>query len=308
MEKMLITGATGFLGRNFLECIDKEKYEVHIIQRGNQVMKGIWSHRADTLEQSQTLDIIRNVRANILVLFAWNVKSQSYWHGMENRKWVNATLMIAEQFLKLGGGKKYIVFAGTSASYDYSHGVLLEDKKMERPDTLYGISKLYTSDMLRFLAEQEGAQYMEARLFSIFGIYERAGRLITNTIESLRKNKLILNNKWQLERDYIYIKDAVRAIRHLIDLRAEGVYNISSGKAVRIEYIIKTIAQCMGKEDMVILSEFDGTGEHMLIQGDNGKLLNTGFHFRYSFEEAIREEIHWYTDTLTKETGYKSQL
>jgi len=292
MEKMLITGATGFLGKNFLECVNQEKYEIYTIQRG-QLCGQIRSCQADLLDKDYLKNAIASFQADILVLFAWNVKSQAYWHSMENHKWADATLFTAEQFLEHGG--KYIVFAGTSAIYDYSHGVLTEDSKMEYPDSVYGISKLYTSEMLRILAESKGAKYMEVRLFSIFGIYERSGRLITNTIDALLDNKKVINYKWKLKRDYIYIKDAVRAIWHLIDLRVEGVYNISSGKAISIQTIIETIAHCMGKEELIVLSEFDGADEYILIQGNNKKLLNTGFQFYYSFEGAIKEEIDWYT-------------
>lgn len=299
MEKMLITGATGFVGKNFLECVNREKYEICTVQRG-QSCGEIESCRADLFNLDYVKYVIERVHADILVLFAWNVKSQTYWYSMENHKWVDATIYMAEQFLNQGG--KYIVFAGTSASYDYSYGILTEDSKMEHPDSVYGISKLYASHMLRTLAESNGAKYMEARLFSVFGPYERTGRLITNTIGSLMNDQHVINYKWKLERDYIYIKDAVRAIGHLVDLRAEGVYNISSGRAISIEAIIETIAYCMGKKDLIILSEFDGTGEYMMIQGNNKKLLETGFEFQYSFEEAIKEEIEWFTMEMKKNT------
>lgn len=295
MEKMLITGATGFLGKNFLQYVNKEKYEICSIHRAGSI-EGVKGYYADIFDKKCIADIMTGIQADILVLFAWNVKSQAYWCSMENHKWADIMLFIAEQFLNHGG--RYIIFAGTSAIYDYSYEFLVEDRKMEHPDTVYGISKLYTSEMLRNMAESKGAKYLEARLFSIFGIYERKGRLITNTIDALSKNQQIVNHKWKLERDYIYIKDAAMAISHLIDLKSEGVYNISSGKTISIETIIRTIAYCMGKEELITLSDFDGSNEYMLIQGDNKKLLDTGFQIRYSFEDAVAEEIDWYTNSL----------
>ncbi len=291
MKKVLITGGTGFLGKNFIELADKEKYEIHLITRELH-FKGVNNYHGELLDHQFVLNIIKNIRADILVLFAWDVKNQNYWNSMENVKWINNTLFIAEQFLEQGG--KYIVFSGTSASYDYSNKILMEDRNMEQPDTVYGLSKLYTSNMLSLMAKSKKASYLEARLFSIFGIYERRGRLITNTIDLLLKGQKIVNNKWSLYRDYIYIKDAVRAILHLMSIHAEGVFNISSGSVIQIKDILEIIATKMGKMDMLYFAEFDGTGEYRYIRGDNSKLVRTGFTYQYSFEEAVEEEIKWY--------------
>lgn len=298
MKKIVVTGGTGFVGRNLLGFLDKSKYEIYSFTRKNRV-EGAINCNVDLFDQKAVSDLLKKIKPDILIHLAWNVENQSYWHSLENHRWVKESLFLSEEFLKYGGG--YIIFAGTSASYDYTKQILIEDAKMENPDSLYGISKWYASWVIQKMAESADAKYLEARIFSVFGDYERDGRLVTNTIKTLLDGKKLLNFKWPLERDYIYIKDAVRAIVYLMEHDLDGIYNISSGTAVTIKDIVGSIAKQLGKYDSVVFDNPKIDGEVPCIIGSNKKLLDSGFCYEYSLDEAISKTIQWYRHWMKEE-------
>ncbi len=292
MQRMLLTGVSGFLGRNFMECLDQGKYEVFAVGRTcPQFMDEEHFFVHDLKESSGIAEYIENVRPQILVLFAWDVSTQSYWESMENCSWAAACIQTAKVFLE--GGGQQILFAGTSASYDYGKGWLKEQPEYEHPSSMYGINKLYTSRVLGKLAAEYDASYCEARLFAIYGKYEKMERLIPLTAWRLSHNEKVVNWCGQLVRDYIYIEDAVNFIRILIDKRAEGIYNICSGKPVSIGQIVMQVAEELNKTDLVEFRNCGKSEEFPLIVGDNSKLEKMDLTCEYSLQSGVRMALEW---------------
>ncbi len=292
MEKMLLTGVSGFLGRNFMERLDKSKYEVYAVGRNcPEFMDTEHFFVHDLKEFSGMSEYMGKIRPGILVLFAWDVSTQSYWESLDNCMWASVCIQTAKAFLESGG--RQILFAGTSASYDYGKGWLKELPEYESPSSMYGISKLYASRVLVKLAADYNALYCEARLFAIYGKYEKMERLIPLTAWRLSHNEKIVNGCGELVRDYIYIEDAVNAIHMLIDKKAAGVYNISSGKPVSIGQIILQVAEELGKAELVEFELCGKSEEFPLIVGDNAKLDKMGFACGYSLQSGVKMAIEW---------------
>lgn len=293
MKKILITGATGFLGRNFIEeIISTDEYEIIGISRNCQKIDGIRFIQADLLEITNIERVIENEKPDILLLLAWDVSPNIYWQSFNNHLWADSCIQLSEIFLHNGG--KTIVFAGTSASYDYQYGYLTERLTPECPASLYGEAKLYTSHILQKLSFKYNARYAEARLFSIYGKYEHSNRLITKTIDTFETNGVVQNSKWDLYRDYIYVKDAAKAIKLLIENEsASGVYNVSSGQPISIHEILETIAKqldCTNRLEFITPDTFE---ENKLIVGNNHKISELGFKCNYDIWNGIEESIEY---------------
>lgn len=304
MKKIVITGATGFLGKNVIETINTKKYDIWILGRTNYIPDDKFIHfmKCDLKDLLNVKKCLQKVNADILLMLAWDVTPNIYWEAFENHIWADISIQMAKDFWECGG--KQIVFVGTSASYDYEKAWLKEQSDYEKPDTLYGMTKLYASKMIEKLAQQYGGTYCEARLFSIYGKYERESRLIPVTIQKLCKNQLVVNTKGNLIRDYIYAEDAARAIWLLIEKEAAGVYNVSTGMAVSISQIIKYIAHSLERESYVLFKETEWEGEFPLIVGDNSKLKSLGFQCRYDILDGIQASIKWfYSQNESKKKG-----
>lgn len=292
MERMLLTGVSGFLGRNFMECLDRSKYEIYAVGRN---CPGFMDEEHFFVHDLKNLSAIsvytKEIRPDILVLFAWDVSTQSYWESLDNCLWADICIQTAKAFLENGG--RQILFAGTSASYDYGKGWLKELPEYEHPSSMYGITKLYTSQVLAKLAAEYHVLYSEARLFAIYGRYEKLERLVPLTAWRLSRNEKIVNRCGDLLRDYIYIEDAVKAILMLIEQKAVGIYNISSGKPVSIGQIIMQVAEELGKEDLVAFEHSEKSKDFPLIVGDNAKLETLGFVCGHSLQSGVKMALEW---------------
>ena len=112
MSRILLTGATGFIGRHVLPRL---KGEVHAVTtRPPPAGDSVRWHRADLLSSAE---IVAEVRPEVLVHLAWYVEPGRYWTAPENIQWVEASLALLRAFA--GAGGRRAVVAGTSAEYDW---------------------------------------------------------------------------------------------------------------------------------------------------------------------------------------------
>jgi len=136
MSRILLTGATGFIGRHVLPRLQGD---VHAVTRhASPAGDGVTWHRADLLASAA---IVTEVRPEVLVHLAWYVEPGRYWTAPENIRWVEASLALLRAFAAAGGRRA--VLAGTSAEYDWQAlgGRCHEQRTPLRPATLYGAAK-----------------------------------------------------------------------------------------------------------------------------------------------------------------------
>src|ERR1700722_8394677 len=109
-QKVLVTGATGFIGRQSLKPLLQRGYEVHGISFGPQprpaIPEVIW-HEVNLLNPLATENLLAEVRPTHLLHFAWYVEHGKYLMAPENQLWVKASVSLAETFAK-NGGKRFV--------------------------------------------------------------------------------------------------------------------------------------------------------------------------------------------------------
>src|SRR5690349_1295712 len=91
-KRVLVTGASGFIGRHVLPWLTAQGYEVHIIDRRLRARKapGIVAHAADLLANNGAAQVIAAVRPSHLLHLAWNVTPGQFWTAIDNLDWVAA--------------------------------------------------------------------------------------------------------------------------------------------------------------------------------------------------------------------------
>lgn len=293
MKKILITGITGFIGKNLLETW-KNDCSSELIGISSKKVKGLASikyYNCDLIDKTEVLKAIVDLeKPDVLVLLAWDVTPGVYWESPRNKLWADACIRLSKIFLEAGG--KLVLFAGTSASYKKNQMVYCEDFSVQDPFSLYGKEKLRASKTIQELSERYSARYIEARIFSIYGKYERENRLVTNVIKDIMEGRIVENSKWNLYRDYIYSEDAARAIKFLIENDdANGTYNISSGNPTSIRYIVSYISKVLQAEGRVRFLEPDTEDDELFMVGINEKIRSLGFRCQYDIEQGLKQSI-----------------
>jgi len=116
MKKILVTGASGFLGHHVLKLLSDDGFEIHAIssrEGGFRKAEVDW-HKCDIHDKASVVMLCKKIKANLLLHLAWVTTPDNYWESEENFKWVVSSLVLAEEFIKNGGER--IVSAGSCAS------------------------------------------------------------------------------------------------------------------------------------------------------------------------------------------------
>ena len=155
MKRVLVTGATGFIGRHSLAGLLAADYEVHAVTLEPPLVDPssvVW-HRADLLDTHHIPDLLATVRPSHLLHFAWYATPGRYWIAPENLQWVQASLGLLQAFTHAGGRR--VVMAGTCAEYDWNYGFCSEAITPLAPRTLYGVCKHALQMMLTSYARDK---------------------------------------------------------------------------------------------------------------------------------------------------------
>src|SRR5262245_60125142 len=156
MKRVLVTGASGFIGRAVLPELAARDYEIHAVSRSRSIPEAertTW-HAADLLAPGQAARLIETVRPTHLVHLAWVTEHGAYWTSPENLDWVQASLQLVRAFAANGGARA--VLAGTCAEYDWRFGFCREGVTPLAPQTLYGVCKHALASVVEAFAAAQG--------------------------------------------------------------------------------------------------------------------------------------------------------
>jgi nucleoside-diphosphate-sugar epimerase len=287
--RVLITGASGFIGSHVLTALAARGIETVAVGRKNP--EGSCDFiEADLLSESDFRPVLDEARATHLLHLAWYAEHGKYWASPLNLRWVEATVRLVEAFCAAGG--QQVVAAGTCAEYDWSHGYCHEDSTPLVPATLYGTAK----DAARRLALAVCAQHQVpcawGRVFLPFGAGEGRQRLIPSLIEVLQGRQAPFGVNATAHRDFLHASDVAEGFVTLLRSGASGNYNISSGEPVRLAMVVQELAQLLDADPQAVLSLLAiRPGEPPLLVGENTKLKALDWRPALSLAQGLEQTV-----------------
>jgi nucleoside-diphosphate-sugar epimerase len=281
-RRVLLTGASGFIGRHVVPLLKSRGFEVHAISRS----------RADLLIPGVAAALVESIRPAHLLHLAWNAEPGRFWTAPDNLDWVAASLGLHRSFAALGGGRA--VFAGSCAEYDWTHSLLDETATPCAPATLYGIAK----DSLRRLlqAAPEDVRLAWGRLFFLYGPHEAPTRLVPDVITSLLTGREAICGEGLVERDFLHVADAASALVSLLESDVTGPVNIASGSCLPLREVIIRIAEQIGRSELLRLGmRPTSPSEPPRLAATISRLRQeVGFRPARSLDECLAETIAWW--------------
>ncbi len=298
MKRVLVTGATGFIGKQCLPLLTARGYEVHavssraITQDGQQIL---W-HQANLLDQQQMAALMDQVRPSHLLHFAWHAVPGKYPTSPENLRWVQASLGLLQEFVRFGGGR--IVTAGTCFEYDWQYGYCLEGVTPLAPTTLYGICKHSLQLMLTEFSRLSELSAAWGRIFFLFGPHEHPDRLVAHVVSSLLRSEAARCSPGTQIRDLLYVEDVAEAFVALLESTVSGPINIASGTPVVLRDVILKIADLQGRPELIELGALPSRkNEPPLLVADVRRLRDeVGWKPAYDLEQGLRKTIRWWEE------------
>lgn len=298
MKRVLLTGASGYIGRHMLDDLVARAYEVHAVSRKTPAVRTdtvIW-HSADLLDADATRKLASEVAATHLIHLAWITEPGIYWESPKNDAWRTASFNLLQSFVESGGLRALL--AGTCAEYDWADGHCIEDKTPLRGKSLYAQSKLAFRDSALAVADSTDLTLAWARVFFSFGPHERPERLVPAVIRALLAGERARCGEGSLVRDFMYVEDVASAMVAVLDSDFAGDINIASGSTMTLADLISRISVRLDATDRVDFGHHPRRPDDpQVISADNSRLSHViGWSPGYDLDSAIDKTIAWWQD------------
>ena len=255
LDRILITGASGFIGQACLDLLVRQDVEIHALTRQispHSDPRVCW-HEFDLLNETAALDsLLATIAPTHLLHLAWDTTPATYLHSKLNLTWLSASTALLQSFIAAGGQR--VVFCGSCAEYDWRYGLCVEDKTPTVSHTLYSASKISLHTIFNQMCKDAKVSSAWLHPFYLFGPREDPNRFVPKIIRSLLNRQPVNAGHGQLIRDYIYIEDAANAINQVLQSDYCGSFNIARGQALAMRDLVLALATVC---DAVELVQFD---------------------------------------------------
>lgn len=310
-RKVLICGATGFIGRNIAEALSRnEAYEVvgTYFKSDPPVIEGVRMTGVDLTDRNAVdrlvcgMDII--IQAAAATSGAKDIIHKPYYHVTDNAL-MNSLIFRAafEQHVS------HVVFFSCTVMYP-SGDVPLKETDFDANKEIYpsyfgvGWTKVYIEKMCEFYSRVGDTKYTVLRHSNIYGPFDKFdlershvfGATMTKVMRAPKGGSIQVWGSGEEARDLLYVDDLASFVLLAIGKQQAKfeLCNVGCGEAVAIKDLIKRIIACSGKKLKVEHDLSKPTLKTSLCL-DTAKARKVfGWAPRVSLEEGIRKTMAWY--------------
>lgn len=284
MNKILLTGATGLIGKEAIKPLIDAGYEIFALSSNEQVERSdIKWVKANLFCHDEIKNILETLKPTHMLHFAW-MASGDYLTSETNYKFVDASMNLLEAFSQNGGYRA--VFAGTCFEYEFKDEPLKETDELN-PQTVYATCKNELRQRAEDFCEKNGIDFGWGRIFYVYGHGENEKRLTPHLINSLKEGREVVINNGNLIKDYMYTKDVAGSFVKFLDTNVCGCVNICTGRGISLGEYAGLIAKKLGREDLLVVKN-EPTTQPKIIIGDNSRLINeVEYKLKYEMCDAL---------------------
>jgi nucleoside-diphosphate-sugar epimerase len=287
--RVLMTGASGFIGRQMLKTLIAQDIEVVVIGR-TRPLDAVQFIETDLLSAIDFETLMRDIAPTHLLHLAWYAEHGKFWTSLANLRWVEASSRLVESFCKAGG--QHVVVAGTCAEYDWNQGYCIEDTTPLNPASLYGVAKNAAHMLAMGICQQFKVRCAWGRIFLPFGKNEANARLIPSLIDVYKGKRPPFSIHTNAYRDFLHVDDVCQGMLKLLTHDAQGAYNICSAAPTHLKALVETLAHLMGGSPLPLLElAVNRPHEHRFLIGNNDKLTSLGWSQALSLEKGLEMVI-----------------
>ena len=254
---ILLTGGTGFIGKNFINLLLKSNHSVLVLSRTKSKKKKNINFLKTSLNLSNlSFKKIKKFNPTVLINLAWE--------GIPNFDRVISNKNNLDQinfFKKILTIKKIrkVISVGSCWEYKKKIGSCKETDKTNYK-TYFTEAKFNIRSFIEKECKNKNINFLWFRLFYIFGPYQREGSLIPFVIKKIIENKSLDKINLRNQNDFIYVNDCCEILYKSIKKNLpSGIYNIGSGKLTSVYEIVSIILKFFNKKKLNSLNNFNNS-------------------------------------------------
>ena len=290
---ILVTGGAGFIGSNLVENLLASGEEVVVLD----------NMHTGSLDNLESLNgNLRVIQASCNDILRQDLKPEAIYHlGIPSSSpmyrrdpflvgtAINGTIAVFELAKKMSCK---VVYASSSSLYNGLEPPHREDMQIQVTD-YYTEARLAIERVAELYKRLFDIESVGLRFFSVYGPKEKSKKQYANMVSQflwsmMKGESPVIYGDGSQSRDFIYVDDAVRALRLAMDADFHGILNIGTGKAYSFKEVINLIEQKLGisSQPEYVKNPIKNYVAHTLADISNAKGA-IGFQAQISLDKGL---------------------
>ena len=277
MSRILVTGAGGFVGAAVADLAARNGHNVTALVRNPSSPRAVaLAGRcaiavADLSDRDAVRAVLAQARPDCVIHSAWEGVGGPDRAGDIQLDNIRTSVELLDSAIAVGTRR----FIGIGSQAEYGrHNHRIDESATTEPFLLYGAAKLSTYHLTRQRASEAGIGFAWLRLFSPYGPGDNPNWLIPSVAAQILAGQTPRTSAGTQKWDYLHIADCAQGIlAAAVTKSAQGVFNLSSGRAVTVRTIVERIRDlaCPGLQLTFGDIPF-GPNQIMHLEGDSSRL------------------------------------
>lgn len=286
-NRILITGATGFIGRELIPTL--KSYQLCALVRDEKKARSLFSNSIGLINcndfNSELIQKIQEFNPNYVIHLAGNSSSGNSFQERSNL--IDSNIKFGALLLEAISNCEIKCFMNVSSSLAY-------DGEIPKATNFYSSTKLAFSEILKFDIQQKNTKLIELVLYNVYGANDTSKRAINYVMESLDNFNASRMSPGEQKMDFIYIDDVVSLFSSILihqeKLPIFSRFHVGTSIPTSIKELAKIIEKLSNKTCNIIWGGID--------YRKNEKMFNV----------APMQKIPFWEPKVNLETGLKKIL
>lgn len=300
--RILITGGCGFIGSNLAEELSKYHDVIILDNLSTGNMDNIKDLSVEFIKGDIIdLNLLRKLTKNVDCI-SHQAAVVSVPESIEDplkAEEVNVKGTLNVLIAARDSGVEKVVNASSCAVYGDTDILPIREDIPLNPKSPYAVTKLTSEYYCNVFSEIFELKTISLRYFNVYGPKQNPdseyAAVIPKFIQRVTRGEPpVIYGDGEQTRDFIYVKDVVRA--NVIALESEecGVFNVATGNKISINHLAYKIMDIVGLNSKPVYDK-PREGDIRHSYGDITKIKNKiGFEPIYSIEEGLKETVEWF--------------
>ena len=313
-KKVLVCGATGFIGRNTAEHLaNREDFEVYGTYLNSKPFDNpdIEMVKADLVDRDQAYKVVEGkdiiIQAAAISTGAKDVIENPYIHVTDNVR-INSLVFEAAHV----NGESHVLFPSCTVMYQSSDKPIREEDFDPREGMAPryaggGDMKVFSEKLCEFYAGLGDTKFTAFRHSNIYGTHDKMGlknlershvfaATITKVMEAKEGDSILVWGTGEEERDLLYVSDLTSFVEKAIDNQSTGfeLVNVGLGESISVSGLVKKIIDISGKNLEIEYDPSKPTIPTKVALECTKAKDRFGWSPQHTLDEGIQKTIDWY--------------